>query len=132
MAGPFKCTVMLLKIFGNTVGVVEGASIELEIEGGIEHTYGAREGHHAAGGKRATFSLRRWFMSDTDTDLLYDLFNDEIPFTLSGEIDGQAGSTIELSNCKIYRWRPVMGGPNDIVAEEASGEAVSWAGSNIL
>ena len=132
MAGPFKCTQMLLKINTATIGVVEGASIELEIEGGIEHTYGSRSGKHAAGGKRATFSVRRWFMSDVDTDLLYDLFNDELLFSLSGEIDGVAGSIVHLSDCRIYRWKPVMGGANDIVAEEASGEAVSWLGSNIL
>ena len=123
---------MLIKINAATIGVVEGASIELEIEGGIVHTYGSRYGKHAAGGKRATFSVRRWFMTDTDTDLLYDLFNDELLFFLSGEIDGITGSIVNLSDCRIYRWRPVMGGANDIVAEEASGEATSWLGTNIL
>ena len=124
--GPFKCTKMLVKIDGNTVGVVEGMDIECQRDGGVEHYYGSEEGKHAIGGKKATFSLRRWFMTDTDTDLLYDLFNLKLPFGLSGEIDGVSNSQLSLSNCIAYRYRPRTGGANDIVAEEGRGEALSW------
>ncbi len=117
---------MTLTALGVTLGVVEGANIECEIEGGIEQRYGSRTGKHAAGGKRATFSLRRWFMDDTDTDLLVDLFDDEVPFAVTGQISGLSGSLLTLSDCRIYRYRLIMGGANDIVAEEGQGEAASW------
>jgi hypothetical protein len=132
MAGPYKCINMIIKIDGNTVGVVEGFDIDLSYEGGVELHYGSRTGKHAKGGKRATFSLRRWFMTDDDTDLLWDLFNLELPFSLSGELQDNAGNAISnskttLSDCQIYRWRPRTGAAGDIVAEEASGEAVDWS-----
>jgi len=132
MAGPFKAKRMTINIAGaGTVGVVEGLAIELIKEGGIEFYYGSETGKHAKGTRHATFSIRRWFMTDTDTDLLYDLFNDDIPFTLTGALIGVANSTVSLSDCEIYRYRLVTGTANDIVAEEASGEAVDWTGTNI-
>lgn len=131
MAGPFKAKRLRVTVAGTIVGVVEGLSIELIKEGGIEFHYDGETGHHAKGTRHATFSVRRWFMTDTDTDLLYDLFNDDIPFTLSGQLTGVTGSTVNLSDCEIYRYRLVTGTANDIVAEEASGEAVDWAGTNI-
>lgn len=132
MAGPFKCTSFKIQIMEAgvgtvTIGVAEGFDIDLSYEGGVEHRYGSRIGEHAVGGKTATFSLRRWYMSDTDKDLLYDLFNDELVFTLTGELDGVSNSQISLSGCRIYRWRPRTGGANDIVGEEASGEALDWS-----
>lgn len=117
---------MLLKIDDTLVDVVEGANIELEKEGGIEGYYGSKTGKHAKGMKRATFTLRRWFKENTDPDILFDLFDLDLPFSLSGEIDGQSNSKITLSDCEIYRYRLIMGGVNDIVAEEAQGEAVDW------
>jgi hypothetical protein len=127
MAGPFKCTSMLVKIDGNTVGVVEGMDMELQWNGGIEHFYGSLTGRHAIGGKKGTYSLRRWFMADTDSDLLFDLFDGKIPFSLSGEIDGLSNSQLSLSNCIAYRYKPRTGSANDIIGEEVSGEAVSWS-----
>jgi len=132
MAGPYRCTNMVIKIDGNTVGVVEAFDIDLSFEGGVEPYFGSRTGKHAKGGKRATFTLRRWFMADADTDLLWDLFNLELPFSLSGELIDNAGASVAnskstLSDCQIYRWRPRTGAAGDIVAEEASGEAVNWS-----
>lgn len=129
MTGPFKCVHVLVKVDGNTVGCIEGMDVETQWNGGIEHCYGSTEGRHAIGGKKATFTARRWFMSDDDTDLFYDLHTNKIPFSLSGEIDGIANSQLTLSNCIAYRYKPRMGGANDIVAEEISGEAVSWSGT---
>lgn len=126
MAGPYKLVNCVIKIDSNTVGVVEGASMELTIEGGVAHYYGSDTGAHAQGGQRATFSLRRWYKSDTDTSLLYDLFNDVLAFELTGELSGVSGSIITLSDCRAYAYRPIMGGPNDIMAEEITGEAVTW------
>jgi len=131
MAGPFKAKRLRIGVAGVTVGVVEGLSIELIKEGGIEYYYDSETGKHAKGTRHATFSVRRWFKTDTDTDLLYDLFNDDIPFTLSGQLTGVANSTVNLSDCEVYRYRLVTGTANDIVAEEASGEAVDWRGTNI-
>lgn len=125
MAGPYKLVHCLIKIDGNTVGVVEAGSMEEIIEGGIVHYYGSRTGLHAMGGKRCTFSLTRWYKTDTDTSLLYDLAHDELPFSFTAELDGVSGSIITLTNCQIYNYRPRMGGPNDIMAEEARGEAVA-------
>lgn len=109
-----------------TVGVVEGMSMELTIEGGVVHYYGSTTGEHAQGGTKATFSLRRFYKADTDTSLLYDLFNDQLIFTLTAEVLNVANSTITLSACMAYAYRPVMGGPNDIFGEEITGEAVSF------
>lgn len=117
---------MRVTVAGTIVGVVEGMSIELIKEGGVEFYYDSETGKHAKGTRHATFSVRRWYKTDTDTDLLYDLFNDDIPFSLTGQLSNVSLSTIGLSNCEIYRYRLVTGTANDIVAEEASGEAVDW------
>lgn len=109
-----------------TIGVAEGMSMELTIEGGVVHYYGSTTGEHAQGGSKATFSLRRFYKADTDTSLLYDLFSSQIPFTLTAEISGVSGSIITLSACMAYAYRPVMGGPNDIFGEEITGEAVAY------
>lgn len=132
MAGPFKAKRLRVTVATSIVGVVEGLSVELIKEGGIEFFYDSETGKHARGTRHATFSIRRWYMTDTDTDLIFDLFNDDIPFTLSGQITGVTGSTVNLSDCMIYRYRLVTGTANDIVAEEASGEAVDWTGTSIL
>ena len=126
MSGAYTCNEMLVKVERATVGVVTGLDIRLSREGGIQHVYGSDTGRHVVGGKKATFTLNRYFMIDTDTDLLYDLFNLELPFYLSGEISGVNNSQLELSDCRAYTWRPVTGGANDAVGEEVTGEATSW------
>ena len=128
MVEPYKCKDLILKVNGVALGVVESASIELEREGGTEPYYNSEEEAHAIGTKKASFTIRRWYGIDTDPDLLFDLFDNKTAFELSSEISGVSQTKITLSNCKIYRWRPVMGAANDIVAEEASGYATSWTG----
>ena len=126
----YTCNDMLVKIDTNTVGVVTGQDIRLSREGArVQHVYGSDVGYHVVGGKRATFSLQRWFMIDTDTDLFWDLFDLELPFSLSGEIDGLANSQLTLSNCRAYTWRPITGDANSEVGEEISGEATDWTSS---
>jgi len=124
---------MVVKVNDTILGVVEGFDIELSYEGGVTHRYGSKEGKHSVGGKKATFTIRRWYMADDDTDLLFDLFNNRIPFSLYGYLIDDEGNTITgsqvmLSNCIIYRWRPRTGAANDIVGEEASGQATAWYG----
>jgi hypothetical protein len=118
---------MLVKINGSTLGVVTGLDIRLSREGAaVNFVYGSDSGYHVVGGKKGTFTLNRWFMTDSDTDLLFDLFDLELPFTLSGEISGVT-STLTLSNCRAYTYRPVTGDANSAVGEEVTGEAVGWS-----
>jgi hypothetical protein len=132
MAGPFKCKRMRIIVIErggstHTLGVVEAYDIELIKEGGVTPHYDSETGKHAIGTRPATFRLRRWFMADTGKeDLLYDLMQAEIPFNMSGEISNVAGSVLTLSACMIYSYAPRTGGANDIVAEEARGEATDW------
>jgi len=139
--GPFKAKRMRITIIDSvtgehyTLGVVEGLDMRLVKEGGVVPHYDSDEGKHAIGTKRATFRIKRWFKTDSNIgtlgsgqhDLLFDLFNEETRFNLRGEISGLAGSTILLSDCVIYDYGPVSGGANDIVSEEARGEATNWA-----
>jgi len=138
MAGPYKCKRMRVKIKNSltgveyTLGVVEGMDIECIKEGGVVPHYDSETGKHAVGTRHATFRIRRWFKTDNaQTDLLFALFNNETQFWLSGEITNVSGSTLTLSGCLIYSYRPVTGGANDIVSEEARGECVDWATSGI-
>ena len=127
MAGPYTCNDMVVEIDGVAVGVVTGMDIRLSREGaGVRHVYGSDTGYHVVGGKRGTFTLQRWYMTATDTDLLFDLFDLELPFSLSGEIYNVSNSQITLSGCRAYTWRPVTGDPNSDVGEEVTGEAVGW------
>ncbi len=131
VSGAFKCVHVLVKVDGYTVGAVESMDVETSRDGGVEHYYGSTEGRHSIGGKKATFTVRRWFMADDDKDLFYDLAwggPDQTPiaFGLSGEINGVANSQLSLSNCIAYKYKPRWGSANDLVAEEISGEATSW------
>ena len=125
MVNAYKCTGVTVKIDDNTLGVVESLTMELEWEGGLENVYGTEDGKHVLGGKRASFTVRRWYWVDTDTDLFVDIFDGKLPFSLSGELAASAGKIL-LSDCMAYRYRPVYGAPNDKVGEELSGEAAAW------
>lgn len=132
--GPFKCKRMrlMVKIAGNTytLGVVEGSDIELNKEGGVAFHYDSETGKHAVGTRHATFRLRRWFKTDTGkTDLLFTLMHNETHFNLEGEVASLTGSTLGLSDCLIYGYRPITGGANDIMSEEVRGEAIDWYGN---
>ena len=132
MAGPYRCTNMLVKINDSTLGVVNALDISLSREGGtVEHVYGSSSGYITHGGDRATFTLQRWFFTDTDTDLLYDLFNDKLPFGLTGEVSEVDYTTLGLSNCKANTYRWITGDANSIIGEEISGEAVTWSATTI-
>jgi hypothetical protein len=115
-----------------TLSVVEGLDISLGYEGGPEAKYGSRLKSHSVGSKSASFTITRWYYADaTQEDLLLDLFDGELQFTLNGSLQTNAGvaianTSIQLSNCLIYRWRPRTGGADDIMGEEASGYALDW------
>jgi len=136
MSGPYTCTKMLVKIQGEgmteeTIGVVTGLDIELSKEGGVQPIYGSTQGKHVRGGKKATFRIQRWYMTDSDTDLLFDLFDNDLLFSLTGEIDGLAHSELYLNSCSAYRYRWITGDANSVVGEEISGEATNWTGTDI-
>ena len=131
MAGPYKCKRMRIVVGTTTLGVVEAYDIELIREGGVTPHYDSETGKHAVGTRHATFRLRRWFYADSgEENLIYDLFQgdgvDPDHFDMSGELSGVAGSRITLISCCIYSYAPRTGGANDIVAEEARGEAIDW------
>jgi len=120
-----------MKIDDVTVGVVTGTDLRLSREGaGVQFFYGSDEGMHVVGGKRGTFSIQRWFMTDPDTDLFWDVFDLELPFSLSGEISGLSNSSVILTNCRAYTWRPITGDANSAVGDEITGESTGWSASN--
>lgn len=138
MTNPIKAKNVLVIVDSNVVGVVENMSVELIKEGGIEPHYGSETGKHAIGTRHATFTLRRWMYIDAKKRLLFELFNDEVPFNLEFGISDMAdapdfvvGMKIILSDCIGYRWRPVTGTANDICVEELIGEAVDWDASGL-
>ena len=138
MAGPFRCVNMVVSIESDdgtfTVGVVEGMDIDLSYVGGSEPVYGSRTQRHSAGSKKATFTITRWYFADEgQEDLLYRIFNEEMEFTLSGSLnDPQTeepleNSTVTITGCRLYRWRPRTGGADDIIGEEGSGSGTGWS-----
>jgi hypothetical protein len=132
MAGPYTGTELLIQIDGNTLGVVTVIENELMYEGGtVVHKYGSRVGDIALGGKRGRFRVQRYFKTDTDPDLLYDLFNTRVGFMLTTEISGVNQSTVGLSNCVANAWRLVTNDVNAIVGEEIAGEATAWDNTDI-
>ncbi|GAG61949.1 unnamed protein product [marine sediment metagenome] len=137
MTKPYKAKNVLVKVGSDIVGVVENMSVEFIREGGIEPHYGSETGKHAIGTKHAIFTLRRWMFIDTKKKLLFDLFDLKTQFSLvfgisdmTADPDFVAGMYITLSDCVGYRWRPITGAANDIVAEELIGEAVDWDDTN--
>lgn len=129
---PFKSKRILVKIDDEVVGVVEGMASQFIREGGVEPNFMENEGEHTVGQEHFTFSIRRWLFIDPNKEtLLFDLWNYKTKFTLTfgineeeGELDDYSeGKRLELQNCMGYRWRPITGTANDIVAEELVGEA---------
>lgn len=140
-SGPFRCINMLIKAtVGTTVyviGVVEGFDIQLGYEGGAEPYYGSRVRKHSAGSKTCTFSITRWYYTDaTQENLLFNLFLNEIQFELEGDLITNSGvpigggatsnAVISITNARLYKWRPRTGKADDIIGEEASGQATDW------
>lgn len=134
VGGPFKAKRMRITVRENltgtqhVLGVVEGLDIRMLKEGGVVPHYDSETGKHAVGFRHATFRIRRWFKTDAGKGaLLFNMLNNETLFDLKGEITNKAGSTLVLSACLIYEYGPVTGGANDIVSEEARGEAIDWS-----
>jgi len=112
------------------LGVVELANLEIRREGGVEHYYHNIDGH-VIGMRRAQFTIRRWFKADDEqTSLLYALYDTKTEFRLEEYLNISATGTeflgLTLDNCTIYNWRLVTGTANDIVSEQATGEAEIW------
>ncbi len=136
-SGPFRCTNMLVSLTSGgttyTVGVVEGFDINMGYAGGAEPYYGSRIRKHSAGSKEATFSITRWFYADTGQEnLLLDLFLAETEFSLEGDLQTNAGvpipnTQLQLTGCRMYKYRPRTGHADDIIGEEASGQATNWS-----
>jgi len=66
-------------------------------------------------------------MTDSDTDLLFDLFDQKTQFTLTSELDNVATTALMISGCKANSWKLITGDANAIIGEEISGEGTSWA-----
>jgi hypothetical protein len=119
-----------------TIAVVEGMDIQLEWNGGTEPHYGSDIEVHSRGTRKATFDVTRWYFSDTHKEgLFFSLFENETKFTLSGLLQDNAGNpvpsqgnqaTIAITNCMVYKFKPVTGAANDVIGEEASGSATNW------
>jgi len=132
MSGPFKCKVMKIivthPVLGDvTVGYVQVLNMELGKKGGVEVYYKGKG--HQKGLRKAVFRVRRWFMSDADKDLFFDMFNDDVPFSLIGQVKMEGWTVypyIKLTDCEIYKWIPVTGTANDVIAEEIIGESSDW------
>jgi hypothetical protein len=135
--GPFRCVNMLVKIItpsGHTytVGVVEGMDITMSYKGGPEAIYGTRIQVHSAGAFDVTFTLTRWYFADAgQQDLLLNLMQSEVEFQLEGMLYDKSGqavsqSTLKITGCRIYKYRPRTGGANDIIGEEGSGSGTNW------
>lgn len=136
MAGPYRCVNMVITVtVGSTeytIGVVEGLDIDLSYIGGTEPIYGSRKRRHSAGSKMASFTLTRWYYADTgQEDLLFNLFDNETEFALTGSLldandSPVSNTTVTITGCRLYRWRPRTGGADDIIGEEASGQGTDW------
>jgi hypothetical protein len=62
---------------------------------------------------------------------LLNLFQSEVEFKLSGMLYDKSGqavsqSTLTITGCRLYKYRPRTGGANDIIGEEASGSGTNW------
>lgn len=115
-----------------TIGCVEGSDIDFGYEGGPESCYGTRTKSHSAGSRKITFTLTRWYYTDTgQQDLLLDLFKNETSFSLKGYLIDKdenkiANTEIVVTGCRLYGWKPRTGSAEDIVGEEARGSGTGW------
>ena len=122
----FTCTKIKVTVGGVIIDVCDSLSMDLEFDGGPENVYGNSSPVHIIGGKKCTFTVRRWFWVGTDPDLFVDLFDGNTPFSINAVKTDDILATITLSNCIAYKYRPVFGAPNDKVGEELTGEGTAW------
>lgn len=115
-----------------TVGVVEGMDIQIGYAGGAEPYYGSRTKKHSAGSRDVSFTLTRWYYADDgQQDMFLNLITDETEFDLEGSLvdkngDAIANTTLKLTGCRLYKYRPRTGGADDIIGEEGSGQGTGW------
>jgi len=136
MAGPYRGVnlkiVITLGGTDYTIGCVEGSDIDFGYEGGPEACFGTRTKSHSAGSKKITFTITRWYYTDSgQEDLLLDMFANESSFTLQGSLidkDGAAiaNTEIKITGCRLYGWKPRTGSADDIIGEEARGSGTGW------
>jgi hypothetical protein len=118
----------------HTIGCVNLTNLECSHAGGVESKYGQDVGapikpwnRHSIGMERCRFTVQRWYKADTegDTNLLYDLHNNDTTFDLSeflNCITGFAG--LKLVDCQSYQYRALTDSANDIIGEEIVGEGI--------
>lgn len=128
---------MRLIIDGTTVDVVELVNLEVFHEGNVESKYGQTDNgsqyipwnRHKIGIQKVRFTIRRWFKAGlADTDLLYDLHENDTEFTLTEYINDIWGAFagLKISNCVSYGYTAETGTANDIIIEEIRGEGLSY------
>lgn len=138
MPDPQKTKKVRVEVNGTTLDVVELVNLEALHEGNVESKYGKDwsgtqykpRNRHKIGMKRSRFTIRRWFKAgQADTDLLYNLFENDTVFVLKEWLnDGVPGySGLELDDCEGYGYSAETGGANDIIIEELRGEGLEWA-----
>jgi len=134
---PYKSKYMRVTIndgTDHTIGCVNLTNLECSHAGGVESKYGQDVGapikpwnRHSIGMERCRFTVQRWYKADTegDTNLLYDLHNNDTTFDLSeflNCITGFAG--LKLVDCQSYQYRALTDSANDIIGEEVVGEGI--------
>jgi hypothetical protein len=132
----YRCTNLIISIcVGENiydVGTVEGVDIDLGYNGKLELYYGEETPKHCVGGKIASFSLSRWFYADEgQEDLLLDLYNNKTVFNLRGSLADNNGvaiphTSIVVTECRLYKYKPLTGKADDIIGEEARGFGTDW------
>lgn len=134
--GPFRCVNMVITVVIGvttyTIGVVEGMDIQLGYAGGAEPYYGSRTRKHSAGSREVSFTITRWYYADAaQEDLFLNMITDETIFTLSGALVDKDGisitnTTLTLTGCRLYKYRPKTGGADDVIGEEGNGQGTGW------
>ena len=120
----------------HTVGCVNLTNLECSHAGGVESKYGQDVGapikpwnRHSIGMERCRFTVQRWYKADTDgdTNLLYDLHNNDTVFDLSESLSCIIGfSGLKLVGCQSYQYHALTDSANDVAGEEIIGEGMVW------
>jgi hypothetical protein len=142
MTGAYRCTDLKITATVNGLNyicdVVTAFDCDFSYEGGSEPVYGQRSPKHSAGSKAIKFALTRMFYADSGNESLFlDLFTGEDEFTLTTNLIDKsgvdiAGTAVQLIDCRVYNYKPIMGNANDVLGEQISGEGLNWDLSGVV
>ena len=135
---PFKNNKVRVTVNGTVISVAELTNIQLSKIGGVESKYGMRGTHsnrrHCVGKEKALFIIRRWYKTDIEQSLFYNLHVNGTDFDIEEYVtvpssDSSEMGGIKITNCKSYKYKILNRNSNDIIGEEISGEGL--AGSSV-